>query len=82
VIFKIQGDGKDWAESVDTEHRNYDYLMGADIDHRHPEASDDLCNWGVWIMKELGEGAAGFRFDAVKVRLRLPSFNLSRRVKD
>jgi alpha-amylase len=56
--------------------------MGADIDHRHPEASDDLCNWGVWIMKELGDGAAGFRFDAVKVRLHLESSNLSRRVKD
>lgn len=40
--------------------------MGADIDHHHPEASDDLCNWGTWIMKELGDGAAGFRFDAVK----------------
>lgn len=41
--------------------------MGADIDHRHPEASNDILNWGTWIVKELGDGVAGFRFDAVKV---------------
>jgi hypothetical protein len=26
AIFKIQGENKDWAKNVDTEHRNYDYL--------------------------------------------------------
>jgi alpha-amylase len=29
-----QGDGKYWASGVDNENANYDYLMGADIDHR------------------------------------------------
>ncbi|KAF5356527.1 hypothetical protein D9758_008261 [Tetrapyrgos nigripes] len=63
-IFRIQGDGKYWAEGVDTENQNYDYLMGADIDHNHPETSQDIINWGKWIVKELG--VAGFRFDAIK----------------
>ena len=40
--------------------------MGADIDHSHPEARADLIKWGKWIIDEIG--AAGFRFDAVKVR--------------
>ncbi|GAA5847444.1 hypothetical protein JCM9279_000483 [Rhodotorula babjevae] len=63
-IFKIQGEGKTWAKAVDKEEGNYDYLMGSDIDHSHPAVSEDLINWGVWIMKETG--AAGFRFDAIK----------------
>ncbi|KAF8586977.1 glycoside hydrolase family 13 protein, partial [Ramaria rubella] len=66
AIFKIQGDGKDWAQGVDSENSNYDYLMGADIDHHHPDVSQDLLNWGSWIVSELGPGVAGFRFDAVK----------------
>jgi len=45
---------------------NYDYLMGTDIDHRHPEVRDDTLNWGPWILKTLGDNAAGFRFDAIK----------------
>lgn len=43
---------------------SYDYLMGADLDHSHPEVRKDILDWGVWIVKELD--AAGFRFDAVK----------------
>jgi len=38
--------------------------VGADIDHKHPEAREDIIQWGKWVLKELG--AAGFRFDAVK----------------
>ncbi|CAE6402173.1 unnamed protein product [Rhizoctonia solani] len=64
AIFRIDGDGKNWAQGVDHENRNYDYLMGADIDHRHPEARDDLLAWGKWVIDEIG--AAGFRFDAIK----------------
>ncbi|KAF8757223.1 Alpha amylase, catalytic domain [Rhizoctonia solani] len=64
AIFRIDGDGKNWAQGVDHENRNYDYLMGADIDHRHPEAHDDLLAWGKWVIDEIG--AAGFRFDAIK----------------
>lgn len=37
AIFKIQGDGKDWAEDVDGEKGSFDYLMFSDIDHDHPE---------------------------------------------
>jgi len=64
AIYKIKGDGKDWAEGVDTENGNYDFLMGADIDHRHPEVMEDMIKWGKWIVDEIG--AAGFRFDAIK----------------
>ncbi|KAH8827374.1 putative alpha-amylase [Flagelloscypha sp. PMI_526] len=63
-IFKIHGDGKSWADGVDNENSNYDYLMGADLDHKHPEVREDVIEWGKWIIKETG--AAGFRFDAVK----------------
>lgn len=64
AIFKIKGDGKDWADDVDTENANYDYLMFSDIDHEHPEVRDDLFKWGEWVLNETG--AYGFRFDAVK----------------
>ncbi|KAL7420645.1 hypothetical protein Q5752_004596 [Cryptotrichosporon argae] len=63
AIFKIQGDGKTWAEDVDGENKNYDYLMFV-IDHSHPDVEADLNKWGDWILKETG--AYGFRFDAVK----------------
>lgn len=43
------------------------YKVGADIDHSHPEARDDVIKWGKWIIEEVG--ATGFRFDAVKVCL-------------
>ncbi|KAG8864525.1 hypothetical protein FRB96_005028 [Tulasnella sp. 330] len=63
-IFKIAGDNKGWALGVDTENANYDYLMGADIDHAHPDAATDIKNWGSWVIAETG--ASGFRFDAIK----------------
>ncbi|KAG8823804.1 hypothetical protein FRC19_003107 [Serendipita sp. 401] len=63
-IFRIQGDGKCWATGVDKENMNYDYLMGADIDHKHPDVEKDLLEWGSWIIKEIG--CSGFRFDAIK----------------
>lgn len=64
AIFRIEGDNKYWAEAVDSEHKNYDYLMGADVDHAHGDVKKDLFDWGTWILKETG--ASGFRFDAVK----------------
>ncbi|KAG9088120.1 hypothetical protein FRC07_012660 [Ceratobasidium sp. 392] len=67
AIFRING--KNWAQGVDSENRNYDYLMGADIDHHHPKVKDDLLAWGKWVIDEIG--AAGFRFDAIKVILAL-----------
>ncbi|KAL1405244.1 hypothetical protein Q8F55_008870 [Vanrija albida] len=63
AIYKIQGDGKTWADDVDGENANYDYLMFV-IDHAHPDVSSDLFKWGDWVLKETG--AFGFRFDAVK----------------
>jgi alpha-amylase len=40
--------------------------VGADIDHKHPDVTSDLLNWGTWILSTLGDSAAGFRFDAIK----------------
>jgi alpha-amylase len=42
--------------------------VGADIEHSHPEARNDLVKWGKWIIDEVD--ACGFRFDAVKVHSR------------
>nr|AFX74688.1 alpha amylase [Glaciozyma antarctica] len=64
AIFKIQGEGKSWAQAVDKEKGSFDYLMFADIDHSHPEVEEDTNNWGTWVIKETG--AEGFRFDAIK----------------
>ncbi|BGP17291.1 hypothetical protein JCM10213v2_005309 [Rhodosporidiobolus nylandii] len=63
-IFKIQGEGKTWSKSVDSENGNFDYLMFADIDHSHPRVREEMFHWGEWVLKETG--AAGFRFDAIK----------------
>jgi alpha-amylase len=49
--------------------------VGADIDHRHHEAKEDLLAWGKWIIDEIG--AAGFRFDAIKVRTAINSSYIS-----
>jgi hypothetical protein len=40
-IYRILGDNKYWASSVDKEKGNFDYLMYADIDHNHPEVRDE-----------------------------------------
>ncbi|KAF7312255.1 Glycoside hydrolase family 13 protein [Mycena indigotica] len=49
---------------VHTELGNYDYLLGVDIDHRHPQVQKDMLDWGVWILQTTG--ASGFRLDAIK----------------
>ncbi|TRM64663.1 glycoside hydrolase superfamily [Schizophyllum amplum] len=65
AIYRIAGKGhRGWSRNVDAENGNYDYLLGVDIDHRHPEVQEDLLHWGDWILKTTG--AAGFRLDAVK----------------
>ncbi|KAK9482937.1 glycoside hydrolase superfamily [Lipomyces starkeyi] len=64
AIYKILGDFKYWAQSVDNEKGNFDYLMFADIDHSHPEVKKDINDWGIWIAELLS--LRGFRFDAVK----------------
>lgn len=57
-------EGKDWAEQVDTERGNFDYLMGANIDLSNPEVIAELTKWGQWFVRETD--IDGFRFDAVK----------------
>lgn len=64
-IFKIVGRGrKGWSKKVDGELGNYDYLLGIDIDFRHPDVRKDFLAWGPWVLQETG--AAGFRLDACK----------------
>lgn len=64
AIFKIDGDGKNWSQSVDREHGNYAFLMGADVDHDHPDVQADMKKWGAWVSRQLH--LSGFRFDAIK----------------
>ncbi|KAJ3567408.1 hypothetical protein NP233_g6388 [Leucocoprinus birnbaumii] len=65
AIYRFVGPGhKGWSRNVDRELGNYDYLMGNDIDHRHPDVRDDLFNWGAWILDTTG--ASGYRLDAIK----------------
>ena len=56
--------GKHWAEDVDEEHGNYDYLMGADVDFRSPRVLEEMRAWGHWFVDTTG--VEGFRVDAVK----------------
>ncbi|KAJ3714259.1 glycoside hydrolase family 13 protein [Lentinula raphanica] len=64
-VFKIVGKGhKGWSKNVDRELGNYDYLLGVDIDHRHPEVQNDFFAWGPWVLETTG--AVGFRLDAIK----------------
>ncbi|KAF9450894.1 glycoside hydrolase family 13 protein [Macrolepiota fuliginosa MF-IS2] len=65
AIYRFVGPGhKGWSRNVDNELGNYDYLMGSDIDHRHPDVREDLLKWGAWILDTTG--ASGFRLDAIK----------------
>lgn len=56
--------GKRWAEDVDGENGNYDYLMGADVDVNDPEVREELMRWGAWYLAQTR--CDGFRLDAVK----------------
>ncbi len=64
AVYKIIGENKDWAESVDDERGNYDYLMNADVNYAHPEVRKEVISWGKWVVNELN--LDGFRMDAVK----------------
>lgn len=61
-VFRIRG--KQWAQDVDGEKGNYDYLMGADVDVQSPFVREELARWGIWYVQETG--VDGFRLDAVK----------------
>jgi len=56
--------GKSFSGEVCFEYGNFDYLMGADVDHYHPEVREDLFHWGEWFLKTADVN--GFRLDAVK----------------
>ena len=78
-IFLIQGDNKGWAddELVDNENGNYDYLMYADIDFKHPEVIQNLYDWAHWFIES--SGVHGFRLDAVK---HIDSFFMKNFIRD
>ena len=65
-IYQIQGDNKGWAHGdlVDNENGNYDYLMYADLDFKHPEVIQNIYDWADWFIETTG--VTGFRLDAVK----------------
>ncbi|MGB3613937.1 MAG: alpha-amylase, partial [Elainellaceae cyanobacterium] len=57
-------EGKTFDSDVDLEKGVFDYLMGCDLDMRHPEVQDMLKQWGEWYLDTTN--VDGFRFDAVK----------------
>lgn len=59
-----QRPGKGWAEDVDKEHGNNDYLMFSNIWYGHPEVRRDVLRWGEWMVRDVG--IQGFRLDAVQ----------------
>lgn len=56
--------GKGWADDVDSEHGNNDYLLFSNIDYTHPEVREEVSRWGEWMLSEVG--VRGFRLDAVQ----------------
>lgn len=56
--------GKGWADDVDKEHGNNDYLMFANIDYTHQDVREELTKWGEWMVNDVG--VDGFRLDAVQ----------------
>ena len=63
-VFKILGENKSWSDGVSDEKGNYDYLMFADIDHKHPDVVDELYHWVEWFINHVD--IDGMRFDALK----------------
>lgn len=57
-------EGKTFDDQVDLERGSYDYLMGCDVDVKHPEVQDEIKRWGEWYVDTVGMD--GVRFDAVK----------------
>ena len=62
AVYKLMGHR--WAQKVDREYGNYDYLMGADVDFSNPEVRQELERWGQWYLDTTG--VDGMRLDAVK----------------
>lgn len=57
-------EGHTFSGEVDFEFGNFDYLMGADVNHYHPEVREDLIHWADWVIETTN--VEGFRLDAVK----------------
>ena len=57
-------EGKAFDKKVDLEKGCFDYLMGCDVDVKHPEVQADIKAWGAWYYDTIGMD--GVRFDAVK----------------
>lgn len=78
-IYLIQGDNKGWADDdlVDNENGNFDYLVYADLDFKHPEVIQNLYDWADWFIKTTG--IHGFRLDAIK---HIDSFFMGNFIRD
>ena len=63
-VFRVLGENKNWAPNVDNENHNYDFLLGNDLDLKHPEVISELNKWGLWVANELN--LDGVRMDAIK----------------
>ncbi|MBC7979064.1 MAG: alpha-amylase [Armatimonadetes bacterium] len=57
-------EGKEFASGVDMEKGSFDFLMGCDVDVKHPEVIDETKRWGEWFVDTVE--LDGVRFDAVK----------------
>lgn len=57
-------EGKSFDDAVDMEKGSFDYLMGCDVDVKHPEVQAEIKRWGEWFLDTVG--MEGVRFDAVK----------------
>lgn len=55
---------KQFSGDVAGEYGNYDYLMGADVDHGREDVRNELVRWGKWLVETTG--ARGVRLDAMK----------------
>lgn len=64
AIYLILGENKNWAAGVAREFGNYDYLMYANIDYKHPDVQEEIKNWLRWFVRETGVN--GIRLDAIK----------------
>ena len=54
-IYLIQGDNKGWADNdlVDNENGNFDYLMYANLDYKHPEVIENIYEWADWFVETI-----------------------------
>ncbi|MDY0386866.1 MAG: alpha-amylase [Methanolobus sp.] len=64
TLYKILGKNKDWAENVDKDFGNFDYLMYADVDYDHPDVKNETHKWFKWFVNETK--IDGVRIDAIK----------------